>query len=126
MRRKLANEIEKAGKVLLRFAAASRTMKKSEVYGELEMLSLEARLFIMAKTQSDETKKAISNYITYADSFKPVLSGKNLKQMGVKEGPIFREILDALKVAKIDQGLATREQEMEFVHAYMNERGVQP
>ena len=126
MRRKLANEIEKAGKVLLRFAAASRTMKKSEVYGELEMLSLEARLFIMAKTQSDETKKAISNYITYADSFRPVLSGKNLKQMGVKEGPIFREILDALKVAKIDRGLATKEQEMEFVHAYMNERGVQP
>jgi tRNA nucleotidyltransferase (CCA-adding enzyme) len=126
MRRKLASEIEKTRKVLARFAAAIRTMEKSEIYRELEVLSLEARLFIMAKTQSDETKKAISNYITYADSFKPVLSGKNLKQMGVKEGPIFREILEALKVAKIDRSLATKEQEMEFVHAYMNERGMQP
>jgi tRNA nucleotidyltransferase (CCA-adding enzyme) len=126
MRRKLASEIEKTRKVLARFAAAIRTMEKSEIYRELEVLSLEARLFIMAKTQSDETKKAISNYITYADSFKPVLSGKNLKQMGVKEGPIFREILEALKVAKIDRSLVTKEQEMEFVHAYMNERGMQP
>jgi tRNA nucleotidyltransferase (CCA-adding enzyme) len=126
MRRKLASEIEKTSKVLARFAAAIRTMKKSEIYRELEFLSLEARLFIMAKTQSDETKKTISNYITYADSFKPILSGKNLKQMGVKEGPIFREILDALKVAKIDRSLATKEQEMDFVHAYVNERGLQP
>jgi tRNA nucleotidyltransferase (CCA-adding enzyme) len=125
-KRKLASEIEKTRKVLARCAAAIRTMKKSEIHAELESLSVEARLFIMAKTESDETKKAISNYITYADSFKPVLGGKHLKQMGVKEGPVFREILEALKVAKIDRNLATREQEMDFVQSYMTERGMQP
>jgi tRNA nucleotidyltransferase (CCA-adding enzyme) len=71
-------------------------------------------------------KKAISNFITYADTFKPFLSGKNLKQMGVKEGPVFGEILDALKDAKIDLALTTREQEIAFVHQYIHERGVQP
>jgi len=61
----------------------------------------------------------------YADSFEPLLTGKHLKQIGIKEGPIFGEILDALKDAKIDRSLATKEQEMEFVHSYMQERGIE-
>ena len=126
MRKKLENDVDKTRKVMAKFGAAIRTMKKSELYRELEILSLEARLFTMAKAQSDDMKKAISNFITYADTFKPFLSGKNLKQMGVKEGPVFGEILDALKDAKIDLALTTREQEIAFVHQYIHERGVQP
>jgi tRNA nucleotidyltransferase (CCA-adding enzyme) len=126
MRNKLENDVDKTRKVMAKFGAAIRTMKKSEIYRELEILSLEARLFTMAKAQSDDMKKAISNFITYADTFKPFLSGKNLKQMGVKEGPVFGEILDALKDAKIDLALTTREQEIAFVHQYIHERGVQP
>ncbi len=126
MAKKLVNDVDKTRKVMAQFGAAIRTMKKSELYRELEFLSLEARLFTMAKAQSDDMKKAISNYITYADSFKPLLSGKNLKQMGVKEGPVFGEILDALKDAKIDLGLTTKEQEIAFVHQYIQERGTRP
>jgi tRNA nucleotidyltransferase (CCA-adding enzyme) len=126
MAKKLVNDVDKTRKVMAQFGAAIRTMKKSELYRELEFLSLEARLFTMAKAQSNDMKKAISNYITYADSFKPLLSGKNLKQMGVKEGPVFGEILDALKDAKIDLGLTTKEQEIAFVHQYIQERGTRP
>ncbi len=98
-------------------------MRKSQVYRELETLSLEVRLFAMAKAQSEDTKKAISNYITYADAFKPVTTGKALKQMGMKEGRVFGEILDALKDAKIDLGLKTKEQELSFIRQYLQERG---
>ena len=126
MRKKLVNDVDKTRKVMAKFGGAIRTMKKSEIYRELELLSLESRLFTMAKAQSDEMKKAISNFITYADSFKPLLSGKNLKQMGIEEGPVFGEILDALKDAKIDLGLTTKEQETAFVHQYIHERGNRP
>ena len=126
MRKKLVNDVDKTRKLMAKFGGVIRTMKKSEIYRELETLSLEARLFTMAKAQSDDMKKAISNFITYADSFKPLLSGKNLKQMGVEEGPVFGEILDALKDAKIDLGLATKEQEIAFVHQYIHERGTRP
>ena len=51
----------------------------------------------MARTHSEEVKKAVSSYITYADSMRPVATGEDLKQMGIKEGPVFREILDALQ-----------------------------
>jgi tRNA nucleotidyltransferase (CCA-adding enzyme) len=126
VRKKLLNDVDKTRKIMAKFGAAIRTMKKSEIYKDLEMLSLEARLFFMAKAQSDHMKKAISNYITYADSFKPLLSGKALKQMGVKEGPVFGEILDALKDARIDLGLTTKEQEIAFVRQYIQERGTRP
>jgi tRNA nucleotidyltransferase (CCA-adding enzyme) len=126
MRKKLVNDLDKTRKVMARFGASIQTMKKSEIYRELEFLSVEARLVTMAKTQSGEVKKAISNYITYADSFRPFLSGKNLKQMGIEEGPVFREILDALKDAKIDLALTTKEQEIAFVHQYTHERETQP
>jgi tRNA nucleotidyltransferase (CCA-adding enzyme) len=126
MQKKLVNDLDKARKVMANFGAGIRTMKKSQIYRELEILSLEARLFTMAKAQSDDMKKAISNFITYADTLKPLLSGKNLKQMGVKEGPVLGEILDALNDAKIDLGLATKEQEIAFVHQYIQERGTRP
>ena len=125
-RKKLVNDVDKTRKIMAKFSSSTRIMKKSELYKELETLSLEARLFFMAKAQSDEMKKAISNYITYADSFKPLLSGKALKQMGVKEGPVYGEILDALKGAKIDLGLTTKEQEVAFVQQYIRERGTRP
>ncbi|HME46071.1 MAG TPA: CBS domain-containing protein [Syntrophorhabdales bacterium] len=126
VRKKLINDVDKTRKIMAKFGSAIRTMKKSDIYRELEILSLEARLFFMAKAQSDDMKKAISNYITYTDSFKPLLSGKALKQMGVKEGPVFGEILDALKSAKIDLGLSTKEQETAFVQQYIRERGTRP
>ncbi len=125
-RKKLVNDVDKTRKIMAKFGSTIRTMKKSELHKELETLSLEARLFFMAKAQSDDMKKAISNYITYADSFKPLLSGKALKQMGVKEGPVYGEILDALKGAKIDLGLTTKEQEVAFVQQYIRERGTRP
>jgi tRNA nucleotidyltransferase (CCA-adding enzyme) len=97
-------------------------MKKSELYRELEPLSREARLFIMAKTRSEETKKAISNFITYKDTFKPILTGMDLKNLGIKEGPVYKEILERLKDAKVDLPLKTKEDELHFVKHYIAEK----
>ena len=99
-------------------------MKKSAMYRQLEPLSQEAMLFIMAKTRSEELKKIISNYITYVDTFKPAFTGKDLQKMGVQEGPVYREILDALKEAKIDMSLKTKEEEINFIKDYRKKKGI--
>jgi tRNA nucleotidyltransferase (CCA-adding enzyme) len=99
-------------------------MKKSEFYKLFEPLSQEAKLFIMAKTKSEEVKKAISNYITYIDTFKTILTGEDLKKLGIKEGPLYREILDKLKEAKIDMNLKTKEEETNFIRNYLLEKGI--
>ncbi len=124
VRKKLPHEVARVREVLARLSTAIRFMKKSEVYKQLELLSQEGRLFVMAKTHSEEVRKAVSNYITYAESFHPLTTGDDLLAMGIKEGPVFREILDALKEAKIDRSFATKQQELAFVREYMKEHDV--
>ncbi|OPX93212.1 MAG: Bifunctional oligoribonuclease and PAP phosphatase NrnA [Syntrophorhabdus sp. PtaU1.Bin002] len=109
---------------MMRLPSAMHTMTTSEIYSLLEPLSQEVKLFIMAKTKSDEIKKAISNYVTYKDVMKPVFTGKDLKKLGIKEGPVYKEILERLKGAKIDLNLKTKEEEEAFVRKYMAERGL--
>jgi tRNA nucleotidyltransferase (CCA-adding enzyme) len=106
-----------------RLATGFQLMKKSEVYRLLEPLSQEGRLFIMAKTKSEHTKKAISNYITYTDSLRPLSTGKDLKAMGIKEGPVYKDILDRLRDARIDMNLKTKEEEAGFIRAYLAHKG---
>ena len=75
---------------------------------------------------SDEVKRAISNYITHHDSFKPFTTGNDLKKMGVREGPVFKEVLDHLKDAKIDLDLRTKEEEVHFLQSYLFQKGILP
>ncbi|OPY75597.1 MAG: CCA-adding enzyme [Syntrophorhabdus sp. PtaU1.Bin153] len=111
---------------MMQLPLAMHTMATSEIYKLLEPLSQEVKLFVMAKTKSEEVKKAISNYVTYKDVMKPVFTGKDLKKLGIKEGPVYKEILERLKGAKIDLNLRTKEEEEEFVRRYMAERGIVP
>ncbi|HBA53322.1 MAG TPA: polya polymerase, partial [Syntrophorhabdus aromaticivorans] len=124
-RRTLENS-ERLRSAMMKLPSAMHTMTTSEIYNLLEPLSQEVKLFIMAKTKSEEVKKAISNYITYKDVMKPVFTGKDLKKLGIKEGPVYKAILERLKGAKIDLNLRTKEEEEEFVRSYMAEQGIVP
>ena len=124
VRKKLPHEVVAVGEVTGRLSTAIRFMKKSEVYKQLELLSQEGRLFVMAKVRSEEVRKAVSNYITYAEGFRPLMTGVDLLAIGIKEGPVFREILEALKEAKIDRNFTTKQQESAFVVEYMKEHHV--
>lgn len=119
---KTIDNYRKYREIIFKLLSSSFNMKKSEIYRLFEPLSQEARLFIMSKTKSEDIKKAISNYITYSDTFKPFIGGKDLKKLGIPEGPIFKEILDAVKEARIDTGIKTKEDEIAFVKEYLQKR----
>jgi tRNA nucleotidyltransferase (CCA-adding enzyme) len=122
--KQLIQNVKDIGETMLKLAISLQMMKKSEIYKQLEFLSLEAKLFIMSKTRSEEIKKSISNYITYKDSYKPLLTGIDLKHMGIKEGPVYKEILDHLKEAKIDLNLKTKDDEAAFIKDYAAKHGI--
>jgi tRNA nucleotidyltransferase (CCA-adding enzyme) len=123
-RRHAMENVERLRLAMARFSQGMAGIKKSEVYRLLDGLSREALLFIMAKTRSQEVKKAISNYITHHDSFKPFTTGNDLKRLGVPEGPLYKEILEDLKDAKIDMNLKTKEAELHYLETYLGERGI--
>lgn len=123
-KRRTIENMERIRRAMIVLPAALYKGKRSEIYRVLESLSREAKLFIMARTRSEEIKKAISSYVTYKDVLKPVFTGKDLKKLGVKEGPVYKEILEQLKDAKIDLSLKTWEEEESFVRQYMAEKGL--
>lgn len=124
-RKRFLADVERVRETMSALAIGLPHMKKSAIYRLLEALSREAQLFMMAKATSQEAKKTVSNFITYADTIKPHLTGKDLKQLGVKEGRFLGEVLDALKMAKIDENLKTREQEERFVLSLLKRKGEQ-
>ena len=92
-----------------------RRPKPSEVYDILAPLSTEAKLFMMAKTEDEEIKRDISLYFTSLKNVTTTLGGKELIAMGFKPGPLFREIINDLLMARLDQKIKSKEDEVAFV-----------
>jgi tRNA nucleotidyltransferase (CCA-adding enzyme) len=85
------------------------------IYYTLQPLSLPAILFTIAKTRDKRQKKAISLYLTTLRKIQPSLTGKDLKAMGYKPGPIFNKIFKSILDARLDGKVKSREEEMRFV-----------
>ena len=96
-------------------------LKASEIYHLLEDLDSEWLLFVMAKTQQEETRRAISLYFRNLKEVRPDLRGKDLKDMGISPGPIYRKILDSLLDGRLNGELTSREEEVDFVQRYFME-----
>jgi tRNA nucleotidyltransferase (CCA-adding enzyme) len=101
----------------------NQDLKPSEIYHLLEALNQEWLLFIMAKTEQEETRRAISLYFRNLKEVRPKLRGRDLKDMGITPGPIYREILDGLLDGRLNGELSSREEEVEFVRKRFMEEG---
>ena len=97
--------------------------KRSEIYAILDPLSVETKLFMMAKTNQMATRRYISLYFTQLKDVKPLLRGADLIQIGMKPGPFIKKTLANLLKARLDEQVATQKDELEFVS---KERGVEP
>lgn len=97
------------------FKKRQRSSKSSELYFLLKNLSTEGLLALMGFVKKQGTKKAISQYVTYLRHEKTLISGKDLKKMGYKPGPLFRTILDSLLTARLDNEVKTKADEIKYV-----------
>jgi tRNA nucleotidyltransferase (CCA-adding enzyme) len=96
-------------------------LKPSEVYHLLAGLGTEWLLFIMAKTQQEETRRAISHYFRDLKEVRTKLRGRDLKAMGITPGPVYRRILNQLLDGRLNGELSSREDEVEFVRKHFME-----
>ena len=92
-----------------------RKASNSGVYFTLEPLNLLTILFTMAKAKEKGQKKAISLYLTKLRSTRPELTGQDMKDMGLKPGPLFKTILISILEARLEGKIKSREDEIEFV-----------
>lgn len=87
----------------------------AKIYRAVSSLDIEAILFAMALTPDNTKKRELSHYLLDLRNIKPLLSGDDLKKMGLIPGPFYSDILRALLEEKLKGGVKTREDEEEFI-----------
>jgi tRNA nucleotidyltransferase (CCA-adding enzyme) len=80
------------------------------IYTLLSQYDTEILLYMMARTNNEQTKKWISFYFNDLRKVKIKLQGRDLKMMGFKPGPLFR-----LMEVRLNNQLNTKEEEIEFI-----------
>jgi tRNA nucleotidyltransferase (CCA-adding enzyme) len=88
-----------------------------EIYNLLSKLKLETILLSMAISKDRQKQKVISKYLTELRKVKTLLTGKDLKNMGIRPGPIYSRILKELLEERLRGHLTSREDEEKFVRA---------
>ena len=94
----------------------------SALHALLSGLKIEMILYMMVCAGSRQIKRAISHFVTKLRHVDIAVSGKDLMDLGLKPGPVYREILQSILKEKLNGGVETRSDEIDFVRAYVKEK----
>ncbi len=94
----------------------------SVIYRKLYGFRTELILFMMAVAKKKAVKKAISHYFTDLRRTRLLLKGKDLKKMGLKPGPVYRQVMETVLDARLDGTLKSKKDEIEFARQLVAEQ----
>jgi len=100
----LATQLDKKSQIL-----------PSAIYKNLEPLSYEVILFIMAATKTGQAKKRISLFFNKYNGKRLSITGEDLKATGLAPGPKYKNILDKILYAKLDGKVRNKQEELTMV-----------
>lgn len=106
---------------VMRWLEGKLPQPNSVIYRNLCNLPAEQILSMMAMTNKDSLKKAISLYFTSLSQVRTTITGKDIQKTGLKQGPVYGQILDAVLDAKLDDLIITHEDELRFMRDYITE-----
>jgi tRNA nucleotidyltransferase (CCA-adding enzyme) len=88
--------------------------RRSEIYKFLRQYQ-NVSLILVAVRSPKAIRRTIWQYLTQLSQIKPPLDGNDLKALGYKPGPIYKQILDDLLIATLDRQISDRTQAEIFV-----------
>ncbi|MBW2175397.1 MAG: CBS domain-containing protein [Deltaproteobacteria bacterium] len=97
-------------------------LDNSTLYEKLSGLRIEMILYLMVCTRLKRIKRAISYYVTNLRDVSISVTGKDLMEMGLEPGPVYKKIMAAVLQARLNGGLETRSDELRFVEKYLVEQ----
>ncbi len=90
-------------------------MQPSEMYWLLQDLENEGLLYLMAIARKKHIQQAVSRYVTTLRNTKPLISGKDLHNMGYKPGPGYSGMLNHVLEAQLNEHITTKEQALQLI-----------
>jgi tRNA nucleotidyltransferase (CCA-adding enzyme) len=92
-----------------------RGTSKARLVEALEAVPLEGLLYAMARTHNEEVRRVISQYVTSWQDLKLQVSGKDIAALGVPPGPLYGQILRAVRRGLFNGSWTTREEQLQAV-----------
>ena len=86
----------------------------SKVYRLLNFYKPLALILFTARS-SKNIRRQVWHYLTYLSQVKPLLNGNDLKNLGFKPGPLYKQILDDVLAATLDGKISDRTTAIEYV-----------
>jgi tRNA nucleotidyltransferase (CCA-adding enzyme) len=90
-------------------------MKPSEIYWLLCDLENEGLLYLMTIARKKYIQRDVSRYVTTLRYVKPLINGRDLKELGYHPGPSFRTMLNYLIEAQLNDKVHTRAEAIDLV-----------
>ncbi|MCE5335684.1 MAG: hypothetical protein LLG06_13960, partial [Desulfobacteraceae bacterium] len=87
----------------------------SEIFRALQPFRPEELLFLMGRAETEETRRAVSHHLHRYRTVVTELRGKDLREMGVPPGPVYRKLLDELLDARLNGEVKSRYEEFQLL-----------
>ena len=100
-----------------------RDLAADELAAKLKALRMEELLLLLVKGRGRRIKENILRYMKELRDIELKINGKDLLASGLKPGPLFREILDAVYRERLKGSLYTREEQLAYARDLIRERG---
>jgi tRNA nucleotidyltransferase (CCA-adding enzyme) len=100
------------GEAIEEYLATPDNLPPSRIYNILSRIPPEVVLFLMARTGEDVVRRRISLYFDRLYTVRTAVSGDDLREMGVPEGPVYREILGGVLAARLDGEVKSKDEEL--------------
>jgi len=105
-----------------KFISQKNKISPSIIYLKLKGLPNEVLFLAMMESNTDIVKERIGNYFKKYKKESLYISGKELKELQVKPGPIYSHILNKLLCAQLDGEVKNKRDEIRFVKNILKER----
>jgi tRNA nucleotidyltransferase (CCA-adding enzyme) len=92
------------------------------LYTLLSQYDTETLLYLMARSDSKMVKRRVSHYFTKLKGTRCALRGRDLKAMGLRPGPLYKHVFEALLEARLNGKVSTREDEIRYVRERFGDR----
>ena len=96
--------------------------KNSDAYLFLKKYEPAQLLYSMASVKRRQTKRWIARHAASFAQSKTEMTGDDLLQMGYKPGPWIGEVLEAIKLERMDGHIKTRDDEMRYLDETLTRR----
>jgi len=109
---------------IMKMISQKNKISPSVIYLKLKGLPNEVLFLAIAESDTNIAKERISNYFKKYKKESLYISGKELKELQVKPGPIYSYILNKLLCAQLDGEVKNKRDEIRFVKNILYERNM--